>query len=401
MGSPTGIEGYEPLLSISSFQTVRRGLFFGLNSVNRVEQEAKELAGEGAKLLLVTDKGVRGAGAVDRVLSGLKGFEVDVFDEVEAEPSIECAERAAAIAREGGYKAVVGVGGGSSLDMAKIASVMATNPGKVADYLGKGKLKRYGLPMILIPTTAGTGSETSPNIVMVVGKAKGWISDPHALPDVSIVDPMLTLTMPPKLTAGTGLDALTHAVECIMSLNSSPLDEAINLAAAEMIGRHLRTAYSNGRDLRARYHMSLAAAMAGMALGTAGVVYGHSIGYTISTRYRLPHGIACGLALPYVMEFNAIACPEKLARVAKAMGVDIGRLSLIEAALEGAKAVKALMEDVELPTSLAEIGVPKGDLPELAAEALEKYPRPNNPRQLTKEGALKLYERIWEGRLGD
>lgn len=401
MASQIGLEGYEPLLRISTFQTVRKGLFFGFNSISRIGPELLDLVGEGAKLLLVTDKGVRGAGIVDKVLANLKGFEVDVFDEVEAEPSIECAERVAAIAREGGYKAVVGVGGGSSLDMAKIASIMVTNPGKVADYLGRGKLKRCGLPMVLVPTTAGTGSETSPNVVMVVGRAKGWISDPRALPDVSIVDPMLTITMPPKLTAGTGLDALTHAVECIMSLNSSPLDEAINLAAAEMVGKYLRIAYSNGRDLRARYHMSLAAAMAGMALGTAGVVYGHSIGYTLSTRYHLPHGIACGLALPYVMEYNAIACPEKLARVAGAMGVDVRHLPLREAAVEGAKAVKALMEDVELPTSLSELGVPKGDLQELAVEVLEKYPRPNSPRQLTKEGALRLYERMWEGKIGD
>jgi alcohol dehydrogenase len=206
--------------------------------------------------------------------------------------------------------------------------------------------------------------------------------------------------MPPKVTASTGLDALTHAVECIMSLNSSPLDEAMDLAAIEMISKYLRIAYANGRDLRARYHMSLAATMAGMAIGIAGVVYGHSIGYTLSTRYHLPHGTACGLVLPYVMEYNAISCPEKLARVAEAMGVDARYLPQREAALEGAKAVRALMEDVGLPTSLKELGAPKGDLPKLAAEMIEKYPRPNSPRQFTKEGALKLYERIWEGRLG-
>jgi len=400
MESSIGPEGYDPLFGIISFQTVRKGLFFGLNSINRIGPELSELAGGGGKLLLVTDKGVRGAGIVDKVLSGLRGFEVDIFDEVEAEPHIECAERAAAIAREGGYRAVVGVGGGSSLDMAKVASIMATNPGKVADYLGRGKLKRYGLPMVLVPTTAGTGSEVSPNAVVSLGETKGWISDPRAFSDVSIVDPMLTLTMPPKVTASTGLDALTHAVECIMSLNSSPLDEAMDLAAIEMISKYLRIAYANGRDLRARYHMSLAATMAGMAIGIAGVVYGHSIGYTLSTRYHLPHGTACGLALPYVMEYNAISCPEKLARVAEAMGVDARYLPQMEAALEGAKAVRALMEDVGLPTSLKELGAPKGDLPKLAAEMIEKYPRPNSPRQLTKESALKLYERIWEGRLG-
>ncbi len=295
---------------------------------------ARRLGGD--KALIVTDKVIVKTGLVERVSKSLEqaGLSVQVFDEVEPEPKLEVAEKAAEFSRKSGCNLVIGVGGGSVLDMAKVASIAPTNPGKMADYVGVGLIKQAGLPKILIPTTAGTGSEVT-NIAVVslaAEEIKSGIVGPQLMADVAIVDPEATLTMPPRLTASTGIDALTHAVEALMSVNSNPLTDALAYEAVKLVFRNLRKACYQGENLEARYGMSLAALLAGLAFGSAGVCGGHALAYAFAVKYNVPHGIACGLALPYIMEYNLPVCEEKLARIAVLAGESVEWVSTREAA---------------------------------------------------------------------
>ena len=392
------IEVYDPLRLQFIFRTPRK-IVFGVNTVNNVGTEAEQLGAR--KAVIICDEGIRKAGIVDKVTKSLeeKGVEFEIWDKVEPEPHVECAEDIVRFVRDGKFDLVIGVGGGSSMDMAKTAAVLVENPGPVKDYIGVGLIKKPGIPKILIPTTAGTGSECTHAAVMSIGRIKRWIADPALFADVAIIDPMLTLSLPPKLTAGTGLDALSHAIECIMSINANSITDSLALSAIKLIFENLRVAYYHGKNLEARYNMSLAATMAGMVVTNAGAVLGHSACYTYASDYRLPHGVSCAIALPYVMWYNLPVSAHKLALIAEAMGFDIKGLSVEEAAWKAIKAVKKLIEDVKLPTSLKEIGVPKEKLPEYAEELVTQYPRPNNPRRVTKEDILVMYEKMWEGEL--
>jgi len=372
-------------------------LIFGNNTIERLGVEVKKY---GKKILLVTDKGLIKAGLADKkVIPSLdkEDLDVDVFDEVETEPSVGCVGKVSEKVRNKSYDAVIGLGGGSSLDMAKTASFIAKTPGSVTDYMGKDKVKTKGLPLILVPTTAGTGSEVSPYIVLSTAEAKKSIVSPLVMADVSIVDPLLTLSLPPKLTAGTGLDALSHAIEGMMSLKSSKLSDALALEAIRLVGKYVERAYLNGDDIEARYHMSLAATLAGLVLGTAGVNLGHSIAHTISMRKHLHHGFTCGMTLPYAMMYNISVCRDKFIAIAEALGEKVEGLSPIEASEKAVNSVIELNRRLNIPLSLKEIGIAEEILPELADELVQKYPRPNNPRKFEKEALLKLYELMYEG----
>jgi len=277
--------------------------------------------------------------------------------------------------------------------------VMAKNRGKVKNYVAARTFKA-GLPKILIPTTAGTGSEVSQAAVVTLNnKQKASFSDSHFFADVAIVDPVLTVTMPQKVTASTGIDALSHAIEAMMSSDSNPIIDALSLEAIRLINNNIKLAYVKGDNLEARSNMSWAALLGGMVL-YAKAVYGHSFSYTIGPRYGFSHGLSCALALPYVMNYNLPACNGKFLSIATCMGENVENLSRSDGTFRAVVAVKKLIEDVNLPSSLKEAGVPKEDLPILAEELVNVYPRQNNPRIITKEEAIKLYERAWEGRIG-
>lgn len=252
--------------------------------------------------------------------------------------------------------------------------------------------------MVLVPTTAGTGSEATQNIVITHEGRKATIASPHAIPDTAIVDPALTVTMPPGLTANTGLDALSHAVEAYMSKEASPVTDALALEAVRLITRNLPVAYSQGENLGARYHMSLAALLAGMALSNAGVCGGHALAYGFAVREGLPHGLSCAVALPYIMAYNAPACGHKLARVARAMGERVSGLSPREAASRAVEAVARLNSGLGIPSSLRELKVPRDAIPAIARGALVERLLARNPRTITGEDALRIVEGMWEGR---
>jgi len=377
-------------------------IFFGVNCIE--EQLSKKIKHFQAKqILIITDKGVRNAGLLDKVLKLLEAIDVnlEVFDDVEPEPSLETAEKLKEIVRKGKFDLIIGIGGGSVLDISKLTALMATNPGDVKDYIGMYLIKNKGLPKILIPTTAGTGSEVSEAIVLkgALPGTKAVIYSEYAPGDVVFLDPVMTVTLPPKLTAATGMDALSHAIESYMSIDSTPFSEAFSEKAIQLIASNLRKAVYQGENLIARYNMLLASTLATMAWTQSSVCQGHAIGLAIGTQYGLPHGVSVSLALPYVMLFNLPAIPERIARIAELMGEEVKGMSPKEAGIKAIKAVINLQKDIDLPTTLLEIpNARREDIPALVdgaykAQRLLKH----SPRLTTKEDLEKIISLMFKG----
>ena len=390
--------GYDPLRQIFSFRTVRNKVVFGVGSRERIGTEITSLKGK--KPLIVTDSGVAQSG----LLSDLKGivessgFKTNTFDELSGEPTIDTVQSAVDFARGTECDVVIGLGGGSSMDTAKVVAAMKTNEGDVAHYLKKNPFTKARLPLILVPTTAGTGAEVTADAVMFAEGKKRWISDAQTLADIALVDPVLTLSMPQKVTASTGLDVLAHAIEGMMVTYSNPLMDTLALKAIHLALKNLERAYFNGKDLAARQQMMLASTLAGMVSENCPATFAHSVGYTLAGRYRLPHGISCGIPLPYVMDFNMPVCEEKFAEMVQGLEGAKG-LTQKGMAAYAVSAVKSLVETLNVPSSLQRVGVPKSQLEELAKELLAEWPRPYNLRQTSYQDVLQLYSDMWEGRL--
>lgn len=393
------LSGVPVLKLIRSF--FPKKILFGVGCFDRVSEEAKKLGA--TKALLVVDPVVAKLGVADRAKRSLEQqmISVDVFDKVEPEPHVEIVHGATHIVREGKYDVIIGVGGGSALDVAKALSVMAANPGSIEDYIGFEKVKCRS-KLILSPTTAGTGSEVSAFIVLTVkGVEKALIFSQEIPPDIALIDPMLTVTMPPKVTAATGFDALSHAIESILSVDSNDYTETFSFKAVELIGKYFRKAYYQGWNIEARRGMSLAALFAGFAFSVTGLVIGHGAAMRLGERLHIPHGEACALCLPYAIEFNIPAATEKLSEVARALGISTAGLSDEEAALKVARFVRGLAEEFGLKTSLKDYGIRREDLEILINDFLERSAVEIrwNPRKITRENLTKFYEKLWEGNI--
>jgi alcohol dehydrogenase class IV len=368
----------------------------GIGSLESLGEEAKAL--EAKKALLVTDRGVIESGIGEKVNALLEkeGIAIDIFDRVISDPDIGCAEACIELAKSNRYDLILGVGGGSSMDIASVASVMCTNPGTVQDYLGVNLVKNPGIPTILIPTTAGTGAEATPNAILtdVEAKLKKAVVSPYILPRVAIVDPLLTVSMPPAVTSSSGIDALTHAIETYTSNNATILSELFSKEAIIRIGRSLRTAVANNNNLEARYDMSIASLYAGIAITNAGVTAVHALAYPLGGQFNVAHGIANGLLLPYVMEFNVLGDIPKFAAIAQFLGEKVEHLPLLEQAYRAAESVKAIYSDLKIPQSLTELGVPRDTIPEMAKAAMNVTRlMANNPREMTAEDVEGIYEK--------
>lgn len=370
-------------------------LSFGYGKVGTVGEEAKELGA--SRALIVTDKMMVKTGIAEKVTENLTGMEFDVFDDVEAEPRIEVAQAVADKVRSSEYDLIVGVGGGSSMDMAKVAAGFATNQGEAKSFVGNNLFSRRPLPSVMVPTTAGTGAELTVTSMVTVEGHKQWINSSLLLPSVAVVDPELTMSMPPGVTAATGMDALCHNTEAYLSNLASPITDSAALEGIRLIVRNLEKAFDTGGDRGAREAMSLGALMGGIAL-QAKMVYGHSIGYTIATRFRLPHGVSCGLPLPYVISNYAVACAPKMKGLAEAYGVppedDPSKVGLAVA-----EKVKEMAAHLKIPLTLKDLGVREADLPALADECIKMYPRPNSPLVFDVRSMGELYRRMWQGSL--
>jgi alcohol dehydrogenase class IV len=371
---------------------------FGVGSIRRLGEMVRKAGG--SKVLLVVDPGFAKRGPVEEITGALEkeGIEWVRFDEVEPEPRIETADRCAEVARKAACNFVLGIGGGSAMDTAKAAAILATNGGKGRDYQGLNKVPRPGLPKGMVPTTAGTGSEVTFTAVFINEdeKKKAGINSPFLYPEISVLDPALTLGLPPAITASTGMDALTHAVESYTSKMASPISEMFSAEAIRRIGRSLRRAVENGADLSARSDMLLGSFLAGVGLANAGVTAAHSLAYPLGGMFRVPHGVANAMLLPPVMAFNAGWAPERFARIAEWLGEDTTGLSVTEAAQRSVEAVKLLARDIQIPQRLSDLGIPADTLSPMAEEAL-KVTRPleNNPRPLGQREAIQIYREIF------
>lgn len=376
-----------------------RKIIFGEGSAKEVPELVKQFGAR--SVIVISDPVISKIGLIDPLVKPIReaGIEIEVFDGVEPEPSMQAAMSVVEVARRARYDLVIGLGGGSSLDMAKLASISATNPEPIANFIGVGKVENPGIPKILIPTTSGTGAEITMNAIISNKEEhlKLGIVTPFNIADVAVVDPLLALSMPPKVTASTGLDALTHSIESLMSIDLNPFCEPLAMDAVKLIFRSLSIAYREGNNLAARRDMSLASMLAGISLAISGVLAGHAAAYSFTV--TVPHGTGCAIALPYVMEFNAPACLPRLVAIAEAAGVSEPDESREKNAFNAVQAVRKLMEEVGSPTSLKQIGIVESDIESMAKNMLTiKRLLAHNPRTFTEEDAKQLFRRMYDGR---
>jgi alcohol dehydrogenase len=366
----------------------------GVGALSRLGEEA---AAYGQNILLVADPVLAEVGVEDRVMDALtqSGASVTVYKDFYHEPEADQADEAAGLARKNDCQAVIGLGGGSAMDLAKAAAVLATNDGRAEEYIGVGLVPKPGLPTIMLPTTAGTGSEVTWTAVftMRAKKAKGGINSPYLYPNLALLDPVLTMTTPPDITAQTGMDALCHAVESFTSVKANPISDLLAREAISLIGRYLPIAYADGRNMEARENMLRASLFAGMGLANAGVTAVHALSYPLGAVYGVPHGLANAMLLPYVMNFNCLGSPDKFAEIAVLLGEEVGSLSKREAAKLAGMVVMDLMSDLDFPESLEDLDIAQEDLPDLADKAMNlQRVLDNNPRMMDRDDALFIYE---------
>ncbi len=374
--------------------TGARKIVFGSGSFAGLGEQVRDLRARHP--LVVLDKNLAATGIAGKISQALgqAGLDFTLFDRTEPEPPLELADAGAGVAAKEKCDAVIGIGGGSAMDVAKAVAVLVTNKGKAVDYLGLNKVPGPGLPTIMVPTTAGTGSEVTFTAVFIRKKLKKkeGMNSPYLYPDLALLDPELTLSLPPEPTATTGLDALCHAIESYTSINASPMSEMMSLEAIQLISDNLRTCVHDGGNLKAREQMLLGSLYAGLGLANAGVTAVHSLSYPLGGQHGIPHGLANTLLLLPVMSFNLPAALEKYALIAEVMGEVTDDLPLREAAYLAMDAVAALIEDCGIEAKLSDFNITEKDFPELAKVAMTvARPLENNPRKVTLEKAIQIY----------
>jgi alcohol dehydrogenase len=378
-----------------------RKTVFGPGAVGQIGLECKNVGA--TRALLVIDKQLSDSEIGSKVRESLKRNRIRtaVFAEVTPEPDPGLADAGAGIARDEKVHCVVGVGGGSTLDVAKAVAALARNEGKAMDYIGLGLVKKRGLPSIMVPTTAGTGSEVTFTSVFTMRstKTKGGINSPFLYPHTAILDPELTLGLPPNVSASTGMDALTHAIESYTSLQAHFMSEPVSLKAIEVIGANLRGAVFDGGRYAFREGMLKGSYMAGLGLAMAGVGAVHALAYPLGAFFDIPHGMANSVMLPYVLDYNYPGSVEKFAQIALAMNQGTPDMMDRELASRAVKGVFELSADLGIPRTLKELNVPVSAVPEMAEAAL-KVARPmmNNPRPMTLQIVKQVYQKAFEGK---
>jgi alcohol dehydrogenase len=367
-------------------------------ALSQVPGEARRLSA--SKAVVLAGPNIRKAGYVDTIVEGLAsaGIPSEVFTDIEPEPSDMTAFKAARVVKEAGADLVIGIGGGSNMDVAKAASVLATNELALEDLHGQPLFKEPGVEKILIPTTAGTGSEVTSISVLArhEGKTKTNLIDAKLLAAVAVLDPDLTLSLPPSVTAYSGVDALVHAIEAFTSNFATSVTDMFAAQAMKLIMGDIRRAYSDGGDLVARSAMLEASMLAGIAFGHAGVTAVHAFSYPVGVAYHIPHGTANAIMLPPVMEHNLEANPARFALVAECLGVDTAGLDDRGASLKMVEALRELIADLELPASLRSFNAREQDIPEMAAAVVADAPIMFcNPRKLELEDAEAIYRGVF------
>lgn len=363
-------------------------IIFGLGSVNKAAEEVKALGG--SRILIVTDKGLMKTDLVKKLVESLQCYDLTIYDGVEPNPKDNNVAEGLKLLKEKNCDLVLGIGGGSPMDVAKIIAAMATNPGNLWNYQGIDKFKSPPLPLILVPTTAGTGSEVSRAAMITNSKEKrktlflSW----QLTARTAILDPELTLKLPPKITMWSGMDALSHAIESYVSKMANHLSDIFAEKAIALIAENIEKAVENGDDIGARSNMLLGSLLAGIATANARLGNVHGLAHAIGGKYDLPHGLLCGALLPVVMRHNLEYCAEKLGKIAAILGEDVRSLPSKKGAERAVELIKELCKRLGLPEKLEDVGVKNDDIPEL----VEKTDIiPSNPRPTTKEDLFVLY----------
>jgi len=370
-------------------------IIFGPGELSQVGIEAKRL---GSKALVVSGKSaMRNSGVLDRLTHLLKenNLEYVIYENIPSDPAVETIDTGTDFARKEKCNLIIALGGGSVLDSGKAISAMVTNKGSVADYQeieGKGRKFQYKtLPFIAIPTTSGTGSEATKNAVITNPEfnLKKSIRDPMLIPEVALVDPELTLSLPPHITAISGGDALTQCIESYLGKKSQEITAALALHAIGLIGKSLVKAVNDGKNLEARKNMAMAALLSGLCLSNSGLGAVHALSHPLGVYYKIPHGLSCTILLPYVMEYNLPVVTKKMVKIAESLGENISSLSEIEAAQRAAEKIKEILTAVRIKENLFGWKIKEEDFPQLIKGA-KGGSLNNNPRDTSDEDLIEL-----------
>ena len=347
----------------------------GEGALQELPEELKRL--QAKNILIVCDIGIIKAGIVDLVkesMKDVKDMNVYLYDKIIPNPLDTTMDDGYEFARQNDIDTIIGIGGGSSLDSAKGIALLMTNGGKMREYLMDGKVVANKIaPTICIPTTAGTGSEVTRTVVATDSITKfkdGFKYADTIYAEVAILDPILMANLPAPVLAACAMDALTHAIESYITWKANPITDALNEGAIRLISENINGAYSQPKDIEAKEKLLLGSCITGIAFDQAGLGLAHCMGHPMGGLFNVPHGVACAMALPVTMEFNAIANPDKMSIIAKILGVNIDGLSKGEAALKGVEKVRQMMEDVNLPKTLGEVGIEEKDIPALVKDAM-------------------------------
>ena len=386
------------------FQTIpfaTPSIIFGMDTINQIGQQAKKLGA--GRVLLVTGPNVKDAGILDKAFGFLKAESLDVEVNIQGrdtpEPATSVVEDTAQVARKGKFDVIIGIGGGSILDVTKMASALVTNPGKTKDYFGREKVPQRGKPTIIVPTTAGTGAEVTKHAIFLDREVnvKKAVASSALLPNVAIVDPMLTVSCPPHVTASAGIDAFIHAAEPFLSKNANPITDTLSIDSVKIITKWLGPAFADSQNLDARYHMALGSLMSGIVLNNSGTSLVHAMAYPVGGEYHTSHGVTLCAILLSCFEGILMAKEEKMVRLAEAMGEPIQGMPPREAARKALEAIRHLLKSVDLPVSLGDLNIKdKSKIGYWAAEAhKEQRLLSRSPRILSVKDIEKIYERAF------
>jgi len=379
-------------MQISHFKSAHK-IITGYGAVSQLKEQIINLGIR--RPFIITDQGVVQSGTLKTATEYLSDFNFGIYDKVKPEPEPDIVLECSREFHAGDYDGIIAVGGGSVIDIAKCVSVYDEQFGPLENLFGENTISVRPVPLIVIPTTAGTGSEVT-NIAILSDTSaqvkKGIVSD-CLLPDIAIIAPEMTMHCPPSVTAASGVDALVHAMEAYLSNFSSPITDALAIKAMELIPVALPKAFSKPDNMQARENMATGSLLAGMAFGNAGVGAVHALAYPLGGRYHISHGVSNALLLPHVMEYNKIACLEKFTPIARAFGLPIDRQTHQHAADSVIEFLHRLCRDVNIPPSLQSLNIPQTAIPELASEAIkvERLLR-NNPRKLTLAEIESIYQ---------
>jgi alcohol dehydrogenase len=373
-----------------------RILVTGVGSLATIGDQATKLGA--TRACVVTDAGLAMSGLVEEAQRPLAaaGIAVEVYDRGSPVPPLEAVAECVRFVEQSGYDVIVAFGGASASDLGKLASVLAGSGQNVRELSGVDRAPRKRLPLIAVPTTAGTGDEVTALAEFNDGEAgrrQAVISD-HLIPTVAIVDPVLTVSCPPGITAAAGIDALVHNVEAFISVHATLHTDSLTRQGVELVGKSLRTAVFDGEDIEARDEMSVAALLGGIGYGNAGLGAVHALAYPLTARYHVPHGPALAIMLPWVMEKVMLAGLEYFGELGEALGEPLAGLSPAERADRTILALRRLIADIELPEYLDDVGVPGDGLEQLSDDAMQHARLlANAPRRLTRDAVLAIYRR--------